>query len=205
MPIPVIKKYASESGKSIDDVENYWKDAKKSADEAWNGKKKDDHYWAYVTSIVKKRCGLSESLSFREFVELQFHSSSNDTHDEENDKYGIFVSTLFAARDKAHELHLSSKTHSQHVTLNEFYDMIVDFVDKMTETFQGKHGLINVKIPATDITFKQLDAIDFISDFCKWLETSGRKLQGDDSFVINLYDEFLGDVYRIKYKIDNLT
>jgi hypothetical protein len=207
IPNSIIKSYAIKSGHSVDTVEKYWEEAKKSADGEWKGKKKDEHYWAYVSGIVKKRCGLTESLTFKEFVELSFDNQvvvSQAGSQSESSDYGMFISSLFAARDKAHELHLASRSHSQHVALNELYELLVEFADKMTEAFQGKHGLIKVGIPAADALFNQQSANTFIDAFTSWLETTGRHLQGDDSFMINMFEELLADVYRIKYKLDNL-
>jgi len=59
MPVAVLHKYAKESGKSLQEVESYWDEAKKQADKKFDGKK-DEHYWAYVHAIVKRRCGLDD-------------------------------------------------------------------------------------------------------------------------------------------------
>jgi hypothetical protein len=209
MPVAALKGYAQKSGKSISTVEKYWEDAKKSADESWKGKKKDEHYWAYVNGIVKKRCGINESMTFKEFIEFSIDNPKQVgvgavDPQPEGANYGAFVSSLFAARDKAHELHLASGSYSQHIALNDLYELLVEFADKMTEAFQGKHGLIKVGIPAADAIFNQPCANTFIAAFTTWLETTGRSLQGDDSYIVNIFEELLADVYRIKYKLDNL-
>jgi hypothetical protein len=68
MPVPMLKKLANKTGKSVSKAEKYWEDAKISASKKFS--KKDSHYWAYVTSIVKKRLGVSEekSASFKQFL-----------------------------------------------------------------------------------------------------------------------------------------
>lgn len=213
MPAATVKSYAQKSGKSVSTVEKYWEAAKKSADAAWKGKKKDEHYWAYVSGIVKKRCGLTESVTFKEFVELSFDNPEAELWqpeaavdpEPEGSDYGTFISCIFAARDKAHELHLASKSYAQHVALNELYDLLVDFADELTEAYQGKHGLIKVGVPAADAVFDQPCACSFVGYFTTWLESTGRSLIGNDSFIINVFEEMLGDVYRIKYKLDNLS
>lgn len=62
----MLKKLAKQSGKSLSSAEKYWEEAKASASKKFS--KKDSRYWAYVTSIVKKRMGITESLSFKQFL-----------------------------------------------------------------------------------------------------------------------------------------
>jgi hypothetical protein len=69
MPSALLKKFAKRAGKSIDKVEEYWAAAKESA-KAAGLKKGDSGYWAYANAIVQRRLGLSEAVSFREFLEL---------------------------------------------------------------------------------------------------------------------------------------
>lgn len=215
MPAATVKSYAKKSGKSIATVEGYWEEAKKSANVAWKGKKKDEHYWAYVSGIVKKRCGLTESVTFKEFVELSFYNPEPTTAIEQpaaavdpeppGADFNRFSSCIFAARDKAHELHLATKSYAEHVALNDLYELLLEFADEMTETYQGKHGLVQVSIPAAGVVFDQPCAIHFIQVLTSWLETTGRSLIGADSFIINKFEELVGEVYRIKYRLDNLS
>lgn len=66
MPVPMLKKLASKSGKSLSSAEKYWEEAKVTASKKFG--KKDSHYWAYVAGIVKKRMGVNESLRFKQFI-----------------------------------------------------------------------------------------------------------------------------------------
>ena len=67
MPVPFLKNLSKSTGKSIDDLERYWNDAKKQV---------GDNY-ALITSIVKKRAGVNESfiqstLSAKDFINGQY-------------------------------------------------------------------------------------------------------------------------------------
>lgn len=64
MPNGVVKSYAEKTGKSVEHVEGWWKDAEKEAKKKF--KKKGPRFWAYVNGIVKRRAGLSEGLTFKE-------------------------------------------------------------------------------------------------------------------------------------------
>jgi hypothetical protein len=68
MPTPMMKKYASEAGTSVEHVEKVWDDAKKSAKEKFG--KQSPRFWAYVNGTVRKVLKLKESKpSFKELSE----------------------------------------------------------------------------------------------------------------------------------------
>ena len=206
MPAPLMKKYAKETNKTVSEIEKIWDEAKSNADKAIG--KKGSSYWAYVNGTVRKRLGLKESLTFKEYVELSFdnsHSLTDVSHQQsEENPYGLFISCIFAARDKAHKLHLGTKSYAHHMALNELYVLLAEYGDKMTETWQGKHGITTIGVPASVGVFDQPYANTFIQTFTDWLENKGRLLIGTDSFIINQFEELIGEVFRIKYKLDNL-
>ena len=208
MPNPLVKSYASKAKKSVQAVEKIWDEAKVAAEKAIG--KKGPRYWAYVNAVTKKRLGLAENMSFKEYVDMTkpevelVEPSSDPTEiDQIKTNYAIFISCLFAARDKAHELHLATKYYTKHISLNELYDLLLEFADQMTETYQGKHGLLKIDIPAANI-FNQHCELTFIVALADWLNGPARAMIGSDGFIINIFEELLGDVYRIKYKLENL-
>jgi hypothetical protein len=66
MPNNVVKSYAEKTGKSVDHVEKWWAEAEDEAKKKF--KKKSPRFWAYVNGIVKRRAGLAENLSFKDFI-----------------------------------------------------------------------------------------------------------------------------------------
>jgi hypothetical protein len=61
MPVPVLQSFAKKSGKSIEELERYWTEAKEAAKK--KGLDPDSpQFFAFVTSVVKSRAGLKESL-----------------------------------------------------------------------------------------------------------------------------------------------
>lgn len=68
MPNAVIKSYAEKTSNSVEHVEAWWDEAKEQAGKKF--KKKDKRFWAYVNGIVKRRAGLSEETTFKEFSQL---------------------------------------------------------------------------------------------------------------------------------------
>lgn len=69
MPNSVVKSYAEKIGKSEDQVEAWWEEAKVEALKKF--KKKGPRFWAYVNGIVKRRAGLTEATTFKEYLILE--------------------------------------------------------------------------------------------------------------------------------------
>jgi hypothetical protein len=59
VPTAVVISYAQQSGKTVEAVEAIWEEAKKEADEKFKNRH-DDHYWKWVNSVTKARCGIGE-------------------------------------------------------------------------------------------------------------------------------------------------
>ena len=68
MPSALIKKYAEETGKSVSDVEDVWDSAKSAAEKKF--KDQGPRYWAYVNAVTRKRLGITEGISFKDFILL---------------------------------------------------------------------------------------------------------------------------------------
>lgn len=58
MPVPYLKKLAEESDKTLAELEQYWEEAKAEADKKFEAR--NESYWAYVTSVVKRRAGVEK-------------------------------------------------------------------------------------------------------------------------------------------------
>ena len=117
--------------------------------------------------------------------------------------FAKLISVLFGARDHAHQLHLATKSYAEHVALNELYDLLLAFADELAEMYQGKFGLLNIKATSEEISGET--GKEFLEALVAWLENAKGTLVGDNTSIINKYEELLGDVYRVKYKIDNFA
>jgi hypothetical protein len=117
-------------------------------------------------------------------------------------KIGQLIAILFLSRELAHREHLRTKSYSQHVALNTFYDEVVDRADAIAEAYQGRYGIID-KIPLLDndmagsidmVLEKQLDAVE------KLRYTAVEK---SDTTIQNLIDEavalYLSTLYKLRY------
>lgn len=59
MPTATMKKYAEQSGKTVEEVEQLWKDCENSAEKKF--KKKDGHFYAYVNTCTRNKLGLNKT------------------------------------------------------------------------------------------------------------------------------------------------
>jgi len=60
MPVPMIKSFAKESGKSEEEVEKLYAKAKEEVKEGYNITEDDDQFYPLVTGVLKKMCGISD-------------------------------------------------------------------------------------------------------------------------------------------------
>lgn len=116
--------------------------------------------------------------------------------------FGDVISILFAARDAAHTLHLATKSFARHVALGDLYESLVEYADELAEMYQGKYGILNLRSDHPQ-GFNTTDPLSFIRALASWVELT--RQDATDSFIQNKLDELLADVYRAKYKLENLA
>ena len=117
---------------------------------------------------------------------------------------GRLIALLFLGREVAHREHLRTKSYSQHVALNTFYDGIIEIADSIAEAFQGRHGIIaNIPMLTNDtqgaidvVLEKQLAAIE------KLRYTAVPK---EETAIQNLIDTAVELYLSTIYKLRNLS
>lgn len=108
-----------------------------------------------------------------------------------------FLSVLFQSRDKAHLLHLKT-TSLAHAALGEFYESIIDKVDGLIETYQGKYGIIELEL----YKCKTEESISYFEKLASYVEDN-RKLF-EDSYLQNQIDGILESIYKVLFKLKNV-
>ncbi len=118
---------------------------------------------------------------------------------------GRLVGTLFLAREYAHRAHLSVTgpgSFAKHSALGEFYTGIIDIADSITETYQGRHSII--EIPYLPM-IEQDDPVKALEELLDDVE----KIRYDavdkkDTAIQNLIDESVATFLSALYKLKNL-
>ena len=73
-----------------------------------------------------------------------------------------FIAKSLAVRTASHLLHLSATSYAHHVALSEFYDTMLDLIDRYAEVYMGKEGRID-NFPA--IMPPRSGAVELLSDY----------------------------------------
>lgn len=111
-----------------------------------------------------------------------------------------YVQKMFEARQVAHNIHLKTKSYSQHVALNAFYDGLLALIDEFTETFQGQYGLIG----ELEISVKHVENIvEYLEEFCSLTKSARESLK--ETHLQNMLDEVLSLTYKTIYKLKYLA
>ena len=77
------------------------------------------------------------------------------------------ISLMLHSRTQVHTFHLQTKSYAEHIALNGYYDGIVDLVDGLVESYQGKYSILkgyqNYKLE----DYKDSTAtINYLKDLC---------------------------------------
>lgn len=114
------------------------------------------------------------------------------------------VSRVFYARNVAHFEHWRASgvgAYARHVALGEFYDGVIDALDKLVEAYQGAFELIGpVKAPKT----KADDIQMILIEDAEWVETNHEAICKGNRAVANLLDGVTEVYLTTTYKLRNL-
>jgi len=109
-----------------------------------------------------------------------------------------FIGRLFELRDAAHIEHLKTRSFAAHSALNTFYDEILELADGFVESYQGKHGIVNIDIKLS----KPDNFLNYLEEFAKYVEGSRDAFK--DEFLKNQVDEIASLTYSTIYKLTYL-
>lgn len=110
-----------------------------------------------------------------------------------------FLGTLMQSRNQAHIYHLQTQSFAAHMALGAYYDGIVDLIDGLAESIQGRHGIIRgYKMLGT---IKEDDsAMTYFEGLGKYVE-SARTTLPQDSYIQNQVDTIVELIESTKYKL----
>jgi DNA-binding ferritin-like protein len=118
---------------------------------------------------------------------------------------GQLVGTLFLSREVAHRAHLAvtgSGSFAKHSALGEFYPAVGDHGDKITEAYQGRHGIIEIPY----LKYEEED--DIVKCLEKYMDDIEELRYGavdkKDTTIQNLIDDALATYLSTLYKLRHL-
>lgn len=112
-----------------------------------------------------------------------------------------FASLLFEARNVTHINHLKSKSYSEHIALNDFYNKMLELADEFIETYQGQYGIINITNEEKSV---DNSSITYLTDFAEKIRKFNSSIDQKDSHLKNIIDEITALTYKTLYKLKNL-
>jgi hypothetical protein len=115
------------------------------------------------------------------------------------EQYGTFIGTLMQSRNQAHIYHLQTTSYAQHKALQGYYEGIVDLIDGLVESYQGRHGILRDYRMAG--TIKEDDnSLLYFEGLAKFVETIRTQIP-QDSYIQNQVDEVVDLIESTKYKL----
>ena len=96
-------------------------------------------------------------------------------------------------------LHLKTRKHHIHVTLNEFYDKALDIVDDIIEQYQGIYGVVEDTFTNCVVGDGKSES-EYLTELKTFIENN-RCVLGDHTEINSTIDEFLALIDSTIYKI----
>jgi hypothetical protein len=112
------------------------------------------------------------------------------------------ISKAFTTRNLLHFAHWNTQSYASHMALGDLYDSIIEDIDDIVETYQGKYGLVEgLKCESASLP---PDICDHVKEEAKWVEDNRTKISGGDTAIENLVDNLIASYYKATYKLENL-
>lgn len=115
----------------------------------------------------------------------------------------VMVSKLMHSDLQAQVFHRGTKSYAEHIALGTYYDEIVDLVDKIVESYQGKNGLIG---NYNNYELENYENSQQVIKYFEKLVDDVENLRKDmvESYIQNQIDGIEELIYSTLYKLKNL-
>lgn len=108
------------------------------------------------------------------------------------------IKRTFKARNAAHARHWTTKINAQHEALGEFYEDVIESLDKFVEAYQGTFGQM-AKAPE-----EVPDTAKFLREELVWLNDNREKIANEIPALENVLDELTNVYMKALFKLENL-
>jgi DNA-binding ferritin-like protein len=119
--------------------------------------------------------------------------------------FGLFIGTLLQSRTQAQIFHWQTTgegSYAAHKALQDYYDGIVDIVDGIVESYQGRYGIFSGYI--MNNTLKEDNAPTIYFEALAQFVEKVRFQIPQDTYIQNQVDEVVTLIESTKYKLRNL-
>lgn len=112
------------------------------------------------------------------------------------------IARCFAVRTASHLSHLATRSYSEHMALQTFYEEILEATDEFAEVYMGLNSHIaswpTVKLPTGK-------AVDYITELTDWLEENGPECAEGISALQSLVDVISAACAHALYRLRFLS
>ncbi len=109
----------------------------------------------------------------------------------------LFTLTLLHSATNAHLMHFKTRSFSEHMALGTYYDEIVDLVDSLVESFQGKYGIVE---DYPNVYHSPKDPLKYFESLQRFVADARQDLP-QDSELQNVIDEIADLINSTTYKL----
>jgi len=114
----------------------------------------------------------------------------------------VFAAVFLGILNQLKVLHWQTKAYGKHVAYGGAYDALDDLIDRFTEVYMGKYGriVIEKEDEINLVNIGEMDQDEFLEVICDFLLSMNEKLdETKDSDLLNIRDEMLAEVNKLKY------
>jgi hypothetical protein len=113
---------------------------------------------------------------------------------------GQMVAMVLLGRDLAHRAHWKTASYSQHKALQEFYEGVLEQLDRFVEQYQGRYNEL-LDVPLADNEFEG-EIADVLDQQMAWIEDNRANIcPREESSLHNIIDEIVGFYQSALYKL----
>lgn len=118
--------------------------------------------------------------------------------------FSKLVSHLMHSRNQAHVYHLQTKSFAEHMALQGYYNGIIELVDGLIESYQGKNGIID---KYTSFELNNYKSNKETINYFTALQKNVDSLRDDvaDSYIQNQIDTVTELIQSTVYKLSYLS
>ena len=118
-------------------------------------------------------------------------------------EFAKLISYLLHSRTQAHIYHLQTPSFAAHMALNGYYDGIVDLVDGLVESYQGKYGVLTNYSNFNILEYKSCEEIIIYFQGLNMTIEKLRTMIPQDTYLQNQIDTvtelITSTIYKLKF------
>ena len=134
------------------------------------------------------------------FKVMHLSEQEDKSETKSNSGFKNMVSTLLHSQTQVHIFHLQTKSYSEHIALQGYYEGIDGLVDGIIEGYKGKYDHVKNYDSAKTEDYKSVDqVINYFKSLDSMIEKARKGVK--ESFIQNQIDTVQELIYSTIYKL----